>query len=64
MANTIQQANNHGQAIWYDNIRRGMIESGELQALIEQGASGLTANPTICALLTLAKASTKSTKTW
>ena len=47
MANTIQQANNHGQAIWYDNIRRGMIESGELQALIEQGASGLTANPTI-----------------
>ena len=47
MANTIQQANNHGQSIWYDNIRRGMIKSGELQALIEQGVSGLTANPTI-----------------
>ncbi|MDA0735130.1 MAG: transaldolase [Chloroflexi bacterium] len=47
MANTIQQANTHGQSIWYDNIRRGMIESGELQALIEQGVSGLTANPTI-----------------
>jgi transaldolase len=47
MANTIQQANNHGQSIWYDNIRRGMIESGELQALIERGVSGLTANPTI-----------------
>jgi len=47
MANTIQQANKHGQSIWYDNIRRGMIKSGELQALIEQGVSGLTANPTI-----------------
>lgn len=47
MANTIQKANNHGQSIWYDNIRRGMIKSGELQALIEQGVSGLTANPTI-----------------
>ncbi len=47
MANTIQQANTLGQSIWYDNIRRGMIESGELQALIKQGVSGLTANPTI-----------------
>ena len=47
MANTIQQANKHGQSIWYDNIRRGMIKSGELQALIEHGVSGLTANPTI-----------------
>jgi transaldolase/glucose-6-phosphate isomerase len=47
MTNTIQQANIHGQSIWYDNIRRGMIESGELQNLIDQGVTGLTANPTI-----------------
>jgi len=47
MANTIHQANTHGQSIWYDNIRRGMIESGELQNLIDQGITGLTANPTI-----------------
>jgi transaldolase len=47
MTNTIQQANILGQSIWYDNIRRGMIESGELQNLIDQGVTGLTANPTI-----------------
>jgi len=47
MTNTIQQANAHGQSIWYDNIRRGMIDSGELQNLIDQGVTGLTANPTI-----------------
>ena len=47
MLNTIQQANEVGQSIWYDNISRGSIESGALQALIDQGVSGLTANPTI-----------------
>jgi transaldolase len=47
MKNTIQQANVHGQSIWYDNISRGMIESGELRKLIDQGVTGLTANPTI-----------------
>ena len=47
MLNTIQQANGVGQSIWYDNISRGSIESGALQALIDQGVSGLTANPTI-----------------
>ena len=47
MLNTIQQANGVGQSIWYDNISRGSIESGALEALIDQGVSGLTANPTI-----------------
>ena len=37
-----------GQSIWYDNIRRQLIESGELQRLIdEDGVLGITSNPTI-----------------
>ncbi|MCC6804880.1 MAG: transaldolase [Anaerolineae bacterium] len=37
-----------GQSIWYDNIRRSMIHSGELQRLIdEDGVLGITSNPTI-----------------
>jgi transaldolase len=36
-----------GQSLWYDNIRRGMIVSGELQALIDEGVRGVTSNPTI-----------------
>ncbi|MCH8962903.1 MAG: transaldolase, partial [Bacteroidetes bacterium] len=35
------------QSIWYDNIRRGLITSGELQRLIDLGITGLTSNPTI-----------------
>jgi transaldolase / glucose-6-phosphate isomerase len=38
----------HGQSIWYDNIRRGLLESGELHALIEDyGVMGVTSNPAI-----------------
>ena len=36
-----------GQSIWYDNIRKGIIASGELQALITKGVVGITSNPTI-----------------
>ena len=36
-----------GQSIWYDNIRRGVIASGELQALINDGITGVTSNPSI-----------------
>lgn len=36
-----------GQSIWYDNIRRGVIASGELQALIDDGVTGVTSNPSI-----------------
>ncbi len=36
-----------GQAIWCDYIQRGMIDSGELQALIDEGVLGITSNPTI-----------------
>jgi len=36
-----------GQSIWYDNIRRGVLVSGELQALIDDGVVGVTSNPSI-----------------
>ena len=36
-----------GQSVWYDNIRRGLISSGELQQLLEAGVVGITSNPTI-----------------
>ena len=44
----LQQVYQLGQSIWYDNIRRGLITSGELQRLIDQDAVvGVTSNPTI-----------------
>ncbi|MCL4496203.1 MAG: bifunctional transaldolase/phosoglucose isomerase [Firmicutes bacterium] len=47
MTTAIHRLNELGQSIWYDNIRRGIIDSGELATLIEQGISGVTSNPTI-----------------
>ena len=47
MANAIDDVKGLGQAVWYGNIRRGVIESGELQRLIDLGVTGLTSNPTI-----------------
>ncbi len=36
-----------GQSIWLDNISRGLIHSGELQRLVNEGLLGVTSNPTI-----------------
>ena len=36
-----------GQSIWYDNIRRSLIDSGELARMVEDGLRGVTSNPTI-----------------
>lgn len=47
MAHPILEARNLGQGIWQDELRRGMMTSGELKALVYQGLSGITANPTI-----------------
>lgn len=47
MTNPIQGISRLGQSIWYDNVRRGLIESGEIEHLIRIGISGLTSNPTI-----------------
>ena len=39
--------NELGQSVWYDNLSRDVLRSGELRHLIDQGVSGLTSNPTI-----------------
>ena len=36
-----------GQSVWFDFIRRSLITSGELQALINKGIRGITSNPAI-----------------
>ncbi len=43
----LQELSELGQSIWYDYIRRSFITSGELRALIDQGLSGVTSNPSI-----------------
>ena len=45
--NNIQKLEQLGQSIWYDNISRGMIKKGELQARVNEGLLGVTSNPTI-----------------
>ena len=48
MAKTnLQRLFDLGQSPWLDNITRGLITSGDLQALIDKGIVGVTANPTI-----------------
>lgn len=36
-----------GQSIWYDNLSRDVLKSGELKSIIESGVRGLTSNPAI-----------------
>jgi transaldolase len=38
---------NFGQSVWLDFIRRSLITSGELKALVSQGVQGVTSNPAI-----------------
>ncbi len=47
MDKTIRDLNALGQSVWYDNVERGQIVSGEIGNLIHIGISGLTSNPTI-----------------
>jgi transaldolase len=37
----------HGQSPWLDNLRRGYLRSGELQAYVDRGVRGITSNPSI-----------------
>jgi transaldolase/glucose-6-phosphate isomerase len=47
-ANPLNEVLAHGQSIWYDNIRRSLITSGELARMIEEdGLRGVTSNPSI-----------------
>jgi transaldolase len=46
--NPLRQLADVGQSFWLDNLSRELIESGELQKLIdEDGLRGITSNPTI-----------------
>ncbi|HEU5226768.1 MAG TPA: transaldolase [Ktedonobacteraceae bacterium] len=48
MANPLLQIKTQGQSVWYDNIDRAQLASGEFKRLIdEDGIVGVTANPTI-----------------
>src|SRR5258708_18360486 len=46
--NPTVEVQKYGQSLWYDNLSREMIKSGELQMLINDfGIMGMTSNPTI-----------------
>src|SRR5512145_3569677 len=48
MSDSIKKLTTLGQSIWYDNIQRKLLESGELKEMIERGdIRGVTSNPTI-----------------
>jgi transaldolase/glucose-6-phosphate isomerase len=48
MNNTLVEIMKTGQSIWYDNIRRAMLVSGDLRKKIEEDdLRGVTSNPTI-----------------
>jgi len=36
-----------GQSVWLDYIRRDLLESGDMTAMVEQGLRGMTSNPSI-----------------
>jgi hypothetical protein len=35
MGNPLIDVQKYGQSIWYDNIRRGLITSGEMSGMVE-----------------------------
>lgn len=48
MSNPLIDVQKYGQSIWYDNIRRGILTSGELKRLVDNdGLLGVTSNPAI-----------------
>jgi transaldolase len=48
MTNPLQQLQTQGQSVWYDNIDRAQLASGQFKKMLEEdGIVGVTANPTI-----------------
>ena len=48
MENPLVAVQQLGQSIWYDNIQRSLITSGDLRAMVEHdGLLGMTSNPAI-----------------
>jgi len=48
MTNPLLQLKDYGQSVWYDNIDRTQLVSGQFKQMLEEdGIQGVTANPTI-----------------
>ncbi|HTO94743.1 MAG TPA: transaldolase [Bacteroidota bacterium] len=47
MNKVLKLLSDFGQSIWYDNISRALVTSGELKKLVDEGLLGMTSNPTI-----------------
>ena len=48
MATPLHRLHDLGQSVWYDNIRRALLDSGRLAEYVDQYAvSGVTSNPSI-----------------
>lgn len=48
MTNPLREIGRLGQSVWYDNLTRELLKSGELRRMVEQdGVRGVTSNPTI-----------------
>ncbi|MBI5865969.1 MAG: transaldolase [Planctomycetes bacterium] len=47
MSNRIRQISALGQAIWLDYISRDLLRTGKLRALLNEGVTGMTSNPSI-----------------
>ena len=48
MSNPIHDIYKYSQSIWYDNIQRGLLKSGAIRKMIEDGEiTGITSNPSI-----------------
>ena len=45
--NPLEELGRLGQSVWYDNMYRALIATGELERLVDLGITGLTSNPTI-----------------
>src|SRR3569833_4146703 len=46
--NPLKRLQDFGQSVWYDNIERKLLRSGELSRMIKiDGVRGITSNPTI-----------------
>jgi transaldolase len=45
--NAIERLSELGQSVWCDNLRRALIDSGELKELIDQGIRGIVSSPSV-----------------
>jgi transaldolase / glucose-6-phosphate isomerase len=46
MSNPIRAAFELGQSIWYDDLSRALLKSGQLAHMVGEGLAGVTSNPT------------------